>query len=378
MAPIANPFNVDAATASEYELVRLPPQGGSLIGAFCGAVDSVSAWDERGVCVLKARKGFGKSHLLQIRSLRHRSSAPGSRTLFYPHGGHPRLLVDALSSLHVVVPRWLQGRESIGVWVDVWQLAILGLLAWITRARVAGLRGYSDWFGSLEALDQVHLDNRLDAQDRSQPNAMLTWFMGRVLERLEGMEFKVGSDDLKHGLYHGGTEWAIAIKANLESSGKTRIAMYLDAPDELVALDQPALWRNVQQGLLLAIWKFAKSSAWSRTLNIYATVRSEAFGSGHDHPDISQALGLAIPLTYGDAELEAMVNDRIRQADPAAFALPLTGTTTPLQALCGFETVVHEDRKCGDDGRFTESIFDSILRHTRRVPRELVAIVGAI
>lgn len=123
---IENPFNVDAALASEQELAQLPPHGGAEIRAFCGTGDLAKAWEERGVCVLKARKGFGKSHLLAVRSVNHRNSTAAARTIFYPQGGRQRILFDALSNLHVIVPRWLQGKESVAAWIYIWQLSILG------------------------------------------------------------------------------------------------------------------------------------------------------------------------------------------------------------------------------------------------------------
>ena len=158
----------------------------------------------------------------------------------------------------------------------------------------------------------------------------------------------------------------------------TLSTLYLDAPDELVELEPPSLWRNVQQGLLLAIWKFSKSSVWSRVLNVYATVRSEAFGSGQDHPDVALAMGLVMPLRYSRDDLEAMLCDRVRQADAARLAHPLTLGMKPIHALCGFAAVTHEDRNALTGGRYSEDVFDSILRHTRLVPREVIGIAGAI
>ena len=375
---ISNPFNVDAALASEHELALLPPHGGASIRAFCGMDEHSNDWDQRGLCVLKARKGFGKSHLLAVRSLHHRACNAANRTIFYPQGGRPRVLFDALSSLHVVVPRWLQGRESVSAWIHIWQLSILGLMVWITGARSATLRGYTDWFGSLEQLDQIQRQNQPAAPDNVAPSVMLTWFMGRILEHMPKDDFRLGADQLKQGLYHGNSDWAIAITSSMTGGSKTRITMYLDAPDELVELDPPNLWRNVQQGLLLAIWKFSKSSIWSPLLNIYASVRSEAFGSGQDHPDVALAMGLVMPLLYSRDELEAMLNDRIRHADADRLAQPLSEVRKPIHALCGFCDVTHEDRSTPDGGRFTEDVFDSLLRHTRRVPREVIAMGGAV
>ena len=375
---VSNPFNVDAALASEHELSQFPPHGGAAIRAFCGIDDTAKDWQQRGVCVLKARKGFGKSHLLAVRSLNHRNSTAAAHTIFYPQGGRPRLLFDALSSLHVVVPRWLQGRESVSAWVHIWQLSILGLLVWTTGARSATLRGYADWFGSLELLDQIQKQNRPAAPEGAQASAMLTWFMGRILERMPVDDYKLGMDQLKQGLYHGHSDWAIAVTSSLANHGKSSMAMYLDAPDELVELDPANLWRNVQQGLLLAIWKFSKNSTWSRVLNIYASVRSEAFGSGQDHPDIALAMGLVMPLIYNHNDLEAMLNDRISQAEASRLARPLADVQKPVHALCGISVVTHDDRSMPDGARQTEDVFASLLRHTRLIPREVIGIGGAI
>jgi len=372
-----HPFNPDAALASEYDIARLPVQGGAAVRAFCGIDDPSMDWDARGICVLKARRGFGKSHVLLKRSLNHRDSLAASHTIFYPSGGKPRVLRDALSNMHVVVPRWLQGRESITAWLFIWQLSILGLLVWITGARSDKLSGYSDWFGKLERLDQAQGEgSKPETQSDQQAEPTLSMFIIRVLARMPD-DYATGLAQLKDGLFHGNSEWMHAAASSMARQGKRRVALYLDAPDELVELDPPSLWRNVQQGLLLAIWKFSKSS---QLVNIYATVRSEAFGSGDDHPDVSLAMGLVLPLRYSPEDLKAMLDDRILEADPSKLALPLVDAKDlrPIHALCGFQKVVHGDRKALDGGQYTEEVSDAILRHTRLVPREVISIAGAI
>ncbi len=369
-----HPFNPDAALASEYDIARLPVQGGAAVRAFCGIDDSSMDWDERGICVLKARRGFGKSHVLLKRSLNHRDSPAASHTVFYPSGGKPRVLGDALSNMHVVVPRWLQGREAITAWLFIWQLSILGLLVWITGARSDKLSGYSEWFGKLERLDQAQAEGGKPGGQHAEPT--LSMFIIRVLARMPD-DYAAGLVQIKDGLFHGNSEWAHAVASSMARQGMRRAALYLDAPDELVELDPPSLWRNVQQGLLLAIWKFSKSS---QLINIYATVRSEAFGSGDDHPDVSLAMGLVLPLRYSPEDLKAMLDDRIREADPSKLALPLVDAKgqRPIHALCGFQQVVHGDRKALDGGQYTEEVSDAILRHTRLVPREVIAIARLI
>ncbi|WP_374663759.1 hypothetical protein [Ramlibacter sp.] len=373
----ANPFIVDAAAASEREMSQLTLRGATDIRAFCNADETRLDWNERGACVLKARRGFGKSHLLMARSANHRDGPAAGRTLFYPSGGHPRLLFDALTNLHAAVPGWMKGKDAVPAWVDAWQLAILGLLVWHSQARSEGLRGYDEWFGNLKRLDQIAARQAQPHQSDVQSAAMLGWFMGRVLEQLP-VAYQEGRDQLKRGLYHAGSDWALAIKEGLASLGKTRIAMYLDAPDEMVDKDPVSLWRGVQQGLLLAIWKFAKAAMWSDTLLIYATVRSEAFGTADEHPDVSLAMGLVLSLRYSASDLRAMLFDRIRRADASRLAKPLAEAMDPLEALCGFSQVVHDDRQAVEGGPYVETVFDSILRHTRRVPREVIGLAAAI
>lgn len=354
---LRNPFNVDAAILPAEELARLPAQGGMAIRAFCGLDDSAPDWDTRGICVLKARKGFGKSHLLAVRSLHHRDGA--ADTLFYPRSERKGLLIETLSTLNVVVPRWLHGKESIAVWIQVWQLSILGLMVWLVDARSDKLPAYAEWFGSTDP-----------------PG--LQGFMDRILKRMPADDFNQGAELLRQGLFHANSDWAVAIGAGLARLKRSRVALYLDSPDELVGLDQPGVWRNIQQGLLLAIWKFAKNSGLSRMLSIYASVRSEAFGTGEDHADIDKAMGLVLTLRYSRDDLEAMMNDRIAQAEPARLMLALKDCSKPIQALCGFARVTHHNRFDLAGGSYSEDVFDSILRHTRMIPREVIGMGGAI
>ncbi len=374
----SRPFNVDAALHTDADFAKLPPQGGAVIGSFCGIGTADHDWDVRGACVVKSRRGFGKSHILGARSFRHRASAQSAKTFFHPRSGQGRMLFDSLSALNAVVPRWLRGREAAAAWCDVWQLAILGLLVWQTGARTEKLRGFDDWFGSLDDLVQTQRDNQTDPADAATFNVILSWFVERVIEGLPADDFVLGCDMLKGGMNRAGSDWSIAIGASLSRLQKSRIAMYLDAPDELVPLDRPHLWTCVQQGLLLAIWKFSKNTFWSSTLNIYASVRSEAFGSGQDHPDIALALGLAMPLHYSRDDLKAILGAKILAADIPWLKDAIANGQEPIHALCGFSDVSHDKRRGPDGVAIVEGVFDSILRHTRMIPREVVAIGAAI
>jgi hypothetical protein len=373
-----NPFNLDAATASEKEIARLSPHGGTAIEDFCGRSHNVGEWHERGICVLRARKGFGKSHLISIRSINHRDSKAANQTLFYPSGGYPRYLLDPLTDLEGVVPRWLEGKEAIDAWVSVWQLAITGLLVWISDVETLTLNGYAEWFGSLEELNAVHTDGDTGKPENGLVHGQLTMFMGRIINKLKDDTYSESKDKLSAGLFAANSDWAAAITKHLDAISKIRVALYLDAPDEMVSMDRVNLWRNVQQGLLMAIWKFSKTNPWSRLLNIYASVRSEAFGSEEDHPNIKMAESLVMPLQYTRQDLESILNDRIALAEPRRLVMPIDVASSPLEALCGFSQVVHHDRTNLGGSNYCESIFDAILRHTREIPRELIAMASAV
>jgi hypothetical protein len=80
-------------------------------------------------------------------------------------------------------------------------------------------------------------------------------------------------------------------------------------------------------------------------------------------------MGLVMPWRCSRHDLEAMLSDRIRQADPSWLVRPLTDSPKPLHASCGFRDVAHEDRVALDGGRSSKDVFDAIVRHTRIVPR---------
>ena len=328
----SNPFNLDAATASEKEITQLPPHGGSDIADFCGTNQSNYDWHDRGVCVLRARKGFGKSHLITIRSINHRDSKSSSQTLFYPSGGHPRYLLDPLTGLQGVIPRWLDGKEAIDAWVSIWQLAIIGLLVWISEADTTKNSEYVNWFGSLEHTDSVQLSSESNITYSGLAHGKLTMFLGRIIENLKDDTYIEGKDKLSTALFAANSEWATAVTKRLHFLNKNRIALYLDSPDERVSMDHVNTWRNIQQGLLVSIWKFSKTNPWSRLLNIYTSVRSEAFGSEDDHPNIKMAESLVMSLQYTRNDLEMIVNDRIALANPSNLMMPTKEASTPLEA----------------------------------------------
>ena len=174
-------------------------------------------------------------------------------------------------------------------------------------------------------------------------------------------------------------DWAHKIAAEIKKRGTRKLACYLDNPDEMFerSSDNDQLWRNAQIGILLAIRRLARSGTVP-ALQIYATIRGEALASANN-PDVRKAKSLTITLDYDPATLKAIFVHRIRKTyeiekeDVSKFT-----DSELISKFCGQLAYTHPDRIDAFGDQVNEPIFDSILRHTRRVPRELISIGSAI
>lgn len=171
------------------------------------------------------------------------------------------------------------------------------------------------------------------------------------------------------------TSWAVNIKRSLlkGKSKRKRIAVYLDNPDELFRASDPDLWTNVQQGLLLAIWKMQKGGALEEELNIYASVRTEAV-SHQVHPDLQHALDLSLHLRYDKAMLAELFENQIALTEKTKLVLHRASVATnAIMAFVGFDEVIHHDRHNQNGAPMQEPFIGALLRHTRHVPRDVIA-----
>lgn len=376
-----DPFNEDGALLDEDDLLSLPAQGGEAITRFCTDTERDQP------CVLLGRRGFGKSHLLSARSLRHRQAKHHVQTLFHP----VRRPIDSLTQLGAEVPHWLLSTTATKEWMQVWMVAIHGLLVHLAEVDVE-LKGYGDWFPDLQlqrapAVRQGRRRRRASAADGPQvptgslvpatPLIKLDWFLAQVVARLAGTDGESGRNELTAALALAKSTWERWGVDSLLKRHFRAVVLYVDAPDELVGVERQPLWSNLQQGLLLAIWKMKKANAWNDMLSIYAAMRSDAFGRDTDDADVALARGVTLHLSYGTNHLKQMLYDRIQRLAPERLQRS-EETSDPLHALCGYSTVRHADRLKDSGDVIVESVWDALLRHTRRVPRELVAIASKV
>ena len=370
-----DPWEPDATQWTDDDIERLKAFGDVETLEFCKPRDT--KWDRRGKCILIGRKGLGKSFLLAYRSHNHRAFSKAA-TFFHPYGGEPQRLVEKLTSMSGAIPsnHWLRSEDSVDTWSAVWQVALLGLFVWRLDISLAQSEDYDRAFYDAENLGKTLDVDLQEAASGDSAAIPVQWFLGRVVEALppDREECKEVANAM---LYRASSSWAMAIRKKLTVAKRRRLAIYLDNPDELIGSDDGNPWINVQQGLVIAIWKLQKGGVLNDALNVYASVRSEAF-AGRRHGDLEQALGLAIELRYDKTMLKNLFCSLINLTDESKLIANTNPTTDPIAALCGFTKYTHSDRRYPDGQAIEELVIEACLRHTRLVPRDIVAIGKAI
>lgn len=376
-----DPWNADATHWKDSDFDRLKAFGDYEVLGFCqddkrSAEDWITSISK---CVLVGQRGLGKSFLLAYRSHHHRN-ADKVATYIHPHGGHPKKLVERLTSLSGAIPEkhWLRSSNAADAWGAIWQVAILGLLVWRLCDDRSSLRGFKETFAGIQKLETAYagLTDGQTETDSAHTGPPLQWFFGQVIESQSSNRASM-QQSLSLLLHIASSEWAVSIKHELNQRQRRRIALYIDNPDELVETSMVDVWVNVQQGLLLAIWKLRKGGVLTEELNIFASIRSEAVFQ-RQHRDLKTALDLAIHLRYDHQTLENLFESRITLTDVGALKAPELLSSDPVTSFLGFPSYVHHDRRKPDGLPVEERAISAIIRHTRLVPRELVVIGKAI
>ena len=379
---LVHPWSVDATTWSDSDFKSLKASGDLDIQDFCGGPGRQPRdWLARGShCILVGRRGTGKSFLLAYRSHHHRN---GDRdTFFHPSGGNPRPLVERLTLLSGALPRshWLRSAESADSWSTIWQVSLLGLLAWRICDEPERLNQFGQIFRKIDHLNDIYFSGNSraaqlegESSDSKLASPLLQWFLGCVISA-QPADRKRCQDSLDELLFCATSDWAVAIKRSIIRGKRSwkRIAIYLDNPDELFRPTDNDLWTNVQQGLVLAIWKMQKGGELKDDLNVYACVRSEAV-SNRVHPDLQHALDQSLHLRYDEIMMEELFINQIALESPEELARPdIVVLTDPVKAFVGFDSISHQDRRGSDGMALTEPLVRALIRHTRLVPRELI------
>lgn len=391
-----DPWDTDAAVATKRNgefIDQLPMLGHGDAATFLGKdLKDNSEWEDAPSIIVVANRGFGKSHILATRSRDHREATKRNKTttLFHPRrvGKNTEIgmsFVDCLDGQHVISAHHLRAVDAAAEWTNIWIIAIIGMWTWrlfSTPTERKNLDEFEAVFSNLTDLDDTAPavtddQTQIDADTPPAPSPM-TRIIRQILdstpaERDDCVEY------LSRIARNASDGWAHKITAEIKRRNTKKLACYLDNPDEMFkrTADNDQLWRNAQIGLLLAVRRLDRSGTLP-ALQIYATIRGEALASTND-PDASKAKGLTITLDYDPATLKAIFVHRIRktyeieQEDVSNFS-----DSELISKFCGQHAYTHPDRIDAFGNQVDEPIFDSILRHTRRVPRELISIGSAI
>jgi hypothetical protein len=85
-------------------------------------------------------------------------------------------------------------------------------------------------------------------------------------------------------------------------------------------------------------------------------------------------MGLAIFLHYDRDMLKEIFRSLCELTDTDYLANPGLITSDPVRAFLGITEITHQDRHSTTGVPRQEAVLDALIRHTRRVPREIVAI----
>lgn len=146
-----------------------------------------------------------------------------------------------------------------------------------------------------------------------------------------------------------------------------KVFVYLDQVDQGVKDFPLALWKNAQNGLVGAIFKLHNPN---KHLRIYSSIRAEAWESCKSEL-YSQYKDYVCELNYDDDDLKEIFEHAIRtyeRARPNKSAELFK--ENPIHEFLGLEQV---NNTWGNE---IERVFDYILRHSIRRPRDLILLGG--
>lgn len=384
-----DPWTMDAshpASRGREYLRQLTIYEDPIVAGFCEKRNSSRDWERETSKVVVARRGVGKSHVLAARSLNHREDVRGSkRFLFHPSGNEISNLVDLLfpQEAHLARSHRLRAKDCVFEWSQVWQIAIIAMWVWKLSDDKQSCRTLPEYISVFPNVDEIYSesnnsDDDADSTDGSgvQKRSPIGWFVSSILLHIPE-EIEQCSQRLRVLLSRALQEWSARIISQINRMERRFLATYIDAPDEMFAHDDYHVWRNAQAGLYVAVFQLERHTELCNHLRVYASVRAEAIDT-QTHPLVARARGVSVRLEYGYEILKSLFVRRVQKSIEREGDSPIEEADEAIGSFCGTKFWMHSDRVDPSGMKIVEPIFDAILRHTRMVPRELVAIGGRV
>jgi hypothetical protein len=145
------------------------------------------------------------------------------------------------------------------------------------------------------------------------------------------------------------------------------VFFYLDAVDDF--FDRaPLYWLKCQKGLFLQVMQLLRDSKFGSRLHVVICVRDLVYSSvlASEHGPRYYGEPHIRVLNWTREAIEVLLHEKLRRLDSAYLMAP--GLTNPVEAWLG-TTWLHNERR-----GVTEDVLNYILRHTRLIPRDVVAV----
>lgn len=296
-----------------------------------------------------ATKGYGKTFLLKIKSLRYqRKNIPNL---------HKDKLVDKPGSDNIIFDADKASCfRSITNWSLVWTVSIALSI-----------------FKNLKLLDNItHKDPLLD-ELCDAPSVTITNYCRNIIQ-LNRKDFYQLSKLLDKYMLPLLNEISTPVTAFLDNVDEflekhINIAKYKGPSSEGVVNED--IWYNAQIGLVEAIYQM---NSMNDHIKIFASIRKEAFIRLKSYDSrYTQFKSNGIDLFYTKEQLREIFIINIKKEGEINLVHPNALNRDPIYSFCGIKTRRHTTVK-GDE----EDIFDFIYRHTLQRPRDLMLIGGKI
>lgn len=137
-----------------------------------------------------------------------------------------------------------------------------------------------------------------------------------------------------------------------------------------------SFWSYAQYSLLEAAYNVFTHNSHIKT---YFGIRKEALSGHEDYTDLAlQLSSYAVELEYDDADLRALFIKYVQNEEKEWLICPDFQDKNPVRAFFGLQNIRHGYVKKANGQYVSEEIFDYLIRHTLRRPRDIMHICYSI
>lgn len=315
--------------------------------------------------IVAAPKGYGKTLLIKYRRLCNYDRYEDQDSLIIPSNTE----IDSFDNSIPFDTNFLGYLENQVEWENLWQISI-GLsiiLHYVIKIKdtefifafLERFKGKNNRLSSLVGVSEKIASKLNEKQPiptflkiQANPSSLLASLLTLSLSDLRSSTGH--SLDAVH-------QWCLAIDRP--------VFLYVDQIDQGVREFPLKLWKNAQNGIVGAIFKLHNSN---KHIKVYSSIRSEAWESCEGEL-YSQYQDHVCTLDYKDGDLKRIFEHAVKAYETKRFAhSDNLFNQNPTRAFIGLDKV--KNNWGGED----EDVFNYMLRHSLRRPRDLILLGGGV